>query len=64
MKNVLLCRRTFIAVLGIISTLALGLINQLDVSLAIAGMVTSICAANAYEGAAKGKANDKYVGGA
>lgn len=62
MKNLLICRRTFITTLGIICCTALGAYLKVDVSLAIMGAVASICGANAAEGAFKekfkGKSND------
>ena len=49
MKKILNCRRSIVALVGIGCLLALGLHNGLDVSLAIAGCVASICGANALE---------------
>lgn len=49
MKRLLTCRRTFIAVFGILCTTYLGIHNHIDVSLAIMGAVVSICGANASE---------------
>lgn len=49
MKRIWLCRRTFITLAGLLALLALGLKNNLDVSLAIAGCVAAICGANAME---------------
>ena len=53
MKKILACRRSIVAILGMGCLLALGLHNGLDVSLAIAGCVASICSANAYEAVKK-----------
>lgn len=49
MKSLFSCRRTFIAFVGIACMTYLGIHNNLDVSLAIMGTVTSICGANAFE---------------
>jgi hypothetical protein len=45
----LIDRRTVTAWLGLISLTWLGLANNIDVSVAIAGVVASIAAANSYE---------------
>jgi hypothetical protein len=50
MKNFMVCRRTFIATLGIICMTVLGIHNNIDVSLAVMGAVASIAGANASEG--------------
>lgn len=50
MTKVLTSRRYLIAMAGIISLLTLGLVNGVDVSLAITGIVASVAGANAYEG--------------
>lgn len=55
MKKIFQCRRTFIAFVGIVSLTVLGLCKNYDVSIAIAGIVTAIASANAYQGAAEGK---------
>jgi hypothetical protein len=55
MKKILNCRRSIVALVGIGCLLALGLHNGLDVSLAIAGCVASICGANAFEASKKSK---------
>lgn len=56
----LLDRRTVTAWLGLISLTWLGLANKLDVSMAIAGVVTAIAAANSYE--KRGKGTDGQAG--
>lgn len=58
MKNLLICRRTYIATLGILCVTALGAYLKIDVSWAIMGAVTAICGANASEAIFKGKNNN------
>lgn len=58
MKNLLICRRTFIATLGIVCCTALGAYLKIDVTLAIMGAVASICGANAAEASMKAKFKD------
>ncbi len=53
MKNIMLCRRTFISALGIAALLTLGLYKGADVAFAIAAIAAGISASNAYENAAK-----------
>ena len=55
MKKILNCRRSIVALVGIGCLLALGLHNGLDVSLAIAGCVASVCGANAFQASKKPK---------
>jgi hypothetical protein len=67
MKNFMLCRRTYITTLGIVAATILGLVNQVDVTMALAGMVGALCAANSYEASSRAKQDrgpEKYVGGA
>ncbi len=49
MKNLMYCRRTFIATFSIILLTALGLVNKTDVSMAIATIAVGLAGANAYE---------------
>jgi len=49
MKNLISCRRTYIATLGILCCTVLGAYLKIDVSLAIMGAVASIAGANASE---------------
>lgn len=53
MKNILFCRRTFIAVLSIGCLTALGIYKEHDVSMALASVAVGLAASNAAEGAAK-----------
>lgn len=64
MKKILQCRRTFISFVGIICLLVLGLCKNYDVALAITGIVTALCSANAYQGSieCKHKPIDKVEG--
>ena len=56
MKNLTMCRRTFIAFTGILACVALGIFtHSADASTAIALITASLAGANAYEGAAKSK---------
>lgn len=59
MKHVFKCRRTFVAVLGIVCLTLLGLVNNLDVGVAVAGCVAAICGANAAEASMKHKHSPK-----
>lgn len=54
MRNLLFCRRTFIAAIGIAGCLALGFgLKDAKVADAIAAISVGIAAANAYEGGKK-----------
>lgn len=44
------CRRTFIATLGMLACVALGLVNHTDVTGSIASIAIGLAAANAGEG--------------
>lgn len=59
MSRILKCRRTFVAVLGIVCLTLLGLVNGLDVGAAVAGCVTAVCGANAAEASMKHKHSSK-----
>lgn len=49
MKKIFNCRRSILAIIGIACLTYLGYANKLDVSLAVAGIVTAVAGANAYE---------------
>lgn len=49
MRNFMICRRTFLGTLAIVCLTGLGVYQGTDVSYAIAGLVSAIGAANAYE---------------
>ena len=49
MKHVYDCRRTFLALVGIIILGAALLMGKADTSMSLAGVVTAIAAANSYE---------------
>lgn len=53
MDRLISCRRTFITFMGICALLALGLINGIDTSMAIATAVGALCGANSWEGRSK-----------
>lgn len=50
MRNILYCRRTFIAILSISVLAAMAFVNGTDTSMAIASIAAAIGAANAFEG--------------
>lgn len=49
MRHIWNCRRTFIGFLAIICLTVLGIEKGIDVSIAIAGVVGSVAAANSYQ---------------
>lgn len=49
MKKVFNCRRSFLAVLSLISLTWIALENGTDVSIAITGIIAAVASANAYE---------------
>jgi hypothetical protein len=49
LKKLFLCRRSSLALIGMACLTYLGINNNLDVSLAIAGLVASVAGANAFE---------------
>lgn len=55
MKQLLSCRRTYIATLGMICVTGLGIYLKIDVSLALLGIVSSIAGANAIQATLKEK---------
>lgn len=55
MKNVLLCRRTFIAVLSLVSLVTIAIINHADVSMAVASIAVALAGANSVENTLKSK---------
>jgi hypothetical protein len=63
MKNFMLCRRTFIATLSIICLTAIGIVNHMDVSMALASVAIGLAAANAHERASKSKSEVRYGAG-
>ncbi len=62
MKHLLLCRRTFIAALAIGCLTALGIHNNIDVSMALASVAIGLAAANAGESAARAKSAASTAG--
>lgn len=55
MRNVLICRRTFIALVAIFSILAMALVNHVDTSAALASVAMALAGSNAAEAAFKAK---------
>lgn len=55
MKHLVECRRTYIATLALGCLTALGLHNNIDVSMALASVAIGLAAANAGENAARAK---------
>lgn len=55
MRKILNCRRSMIALFSILCLTVLGVVQGIDVSFAIAGIVASIAGANSYQGAAERK---------
>lgn len=55
MKNLLLCRRTFIALAAIAALTGLGVALSLDTSMAIASVAIALAGSNAAESAYKSK---------
>lgn len=55
MRQLLLCRRTFIAVLSLAALVAISLINHLDVSYAIASVSIALGASNSFEASQRAK---------
>lgn len=53
MKKLFECRRTFITFCAITALLVLGLVNNVDTSMAIAATAAAICGANSWEGRSK-----------
>jgi len=53
MNKILSCRRTFIAFAALAALLTLGLINDIDTSMAIASTAAALSAANSWEKRAK-----------
>lgn len=49
MRNFMICRRTFLATLGILCLTGLGAYKGMDVSLSVAGIVAAVAGANSYE---------------
>jgi hypothetical protein len=49
MKRIFQCRRSSLALLGMVCLTWLGLAKDADVALAIAGIVGSVAASNAYQ---------------
>ena len=60
MKNILVCRRTFIATLAILTLGVINLYHGTDVALAISSVAIGLAGANAFEGSAKAKNGTKY----
>lgn len=55
MKNLLLCRRTFIALIAIGSLLAMNLVSSTDTSAWIASVAIALAGSNAAEASMKAK---------
>lgn len=55
MRNIMVCRRTFICTLAILCLTAIGLYKGVDVSMALASVAIGLAGANAYEMAGKRK---------
>lgn len=49
MNKIWSCRRTFLGALAIVCLTGLGYTKDVDVSMALAGVVASVAAANSYE---------------
>ena len=60
MKNILYCRRTFIAALAICCLTALGILKDMDVAMALASVAIGLAGANSYEKASTAKATVQY----
>jgi len=50
MTKLFTCRRTFVALVGMLFMLILGLVNKTDVSMTLATVVIAIAGANAAQG--------------
>lgn len=55
MKKLLSCRRSLLSLVGMVLLFVLGIVNKVDVSMAIAGIVASVAASNAYQGSKEKK---------
>ena len=55
MKNVILCRRTFICFMALASMLTMALAKGMDTSATMAAVAIALAGANATEGAMKAK---------
>lgn len=53
MNKILNCRRTFITFTALVALFALGLLNHIDTSMAIASTAAALSAANSWEKRAK-----------
>ena len=51
MNKLWTCRRTFLALAGILCLTFLGYTKSLDVSIAIAGIISAVAASNSYQAA-------------
>lgn len=51
MKAIFQCRRSSIALIGLVFLTVIALVNQADVAYAISGIVLAVAGSNAYEGA-------------
>jgi len=49
MLKILQCRRSSLALIGMVLLTVIALKNDVDVSLALAGIVTAVAAANSYQ---------------
>lgn len=61
MRNILICRRTFICTLAILCLTAIGLYKGIDVSMALASVAIGLAGANAYENAGKKRITNQEV---
>ncbi len=53
MNKIFNCRRTFITFVGLAGLLALGLINNVDTSMAMSTAIAALCGANSWEARSK-----------
>jgi len=60
MKNILICRRTFICTLTLLLLVVLGLVDKIDVSMAMASVAIGLAGANSLENSMKAKSGAKY----
>lgn len=60
MKQLLYCRRTFIAIISIACLTALGMVRGMDVAMALASVAIGLAASNAAENGMKNRG--KFIG--
>jgi hypothetical protein len=59
MKKLFNCRRSLLAILGMISLTAIALSKGIDTSMAIATIITAVAASNAYQNKPQGSQEGK-----